>query len=1246
MWTPRRVVLLLAGVLFFGGSYAGYARLLGWLDGLPQLPEKFQRQAAPGLLPPERATSPTVERLKEAFGPDCPEQSDQNYPTKLEFRNGESSVVLAAGAAPLIPNSNRMTLAPFSLAVFGKPLPPHLRQPGEVVEISTFHADKAILEFDRPINNPNDMNRARLLRLELVSEPEQALPDPRRGVVHITTNQRSADPNRYMVLRTPGPVFYRDPKNNPEAGTGPDVWTDAAVEITDRQNLPRAYGAPAPATALARGTDLRDPAAVPAILSGQRLPPPTITAIGMKVYLDPEPKQPSANPLPKKPEGSAGFSGVRRIELRERVLINLWVDARQGFVGGTAAGPAADTPPPPKTGSALALVEPPSATAGVVGSTFYASQSARQLDRALLQIETLGPFAYDVEKNLARFETLPQADPKLPNDVQVTRIPPRGTGQQKLFTQVLEIEFNGPPTAGAAPPAPGAPPKPDDAGGSSFKLLHAWTTTPGRYLTVASEDDRLEAYGHDLLFEQAANRTTLIGAPLYAVRSNEPKAKVEKAGGSVLTAGAPNRPAKLVMEPGPGPDKKTVANVEGPGQIEMVEPGADATPTRAFWLTRMTHAKETLNGRELDRLTFTDGAKFEDTKADYWLKGKELKLWLESGGKPDGPTKALPQRLQATGDVTSHSADFDIEQAEFLSVMFRDGTPPPPPKVTAPVGPPAPPPMAAAPVIPPPTPLDPKAPPAEPPKEKPKPPLKLKARVVDTWVVRYPVPKVDPKVDPKADPKPDPKAAEKPDPKPDPKADAEPALKYELEKARCEGQVIVHQDPDDPEKPRGLDVQGNTLLLDKTPDGSVMTVTGTEKEPGQVHHEGMSILGPKVVIDQLHNVCTVEGGGALSMPAGSDLSGNELKEPETLVVLWRDSMIFSGSTKTAEFVGRVRATQGDSGVICHTLQVHLDREVYFNQLGKKDNPKAAAAVPKDPRAKDAKDPGAKPKENDGPKVERVYCYPAPEDNADEPKGSGTVTFVQVERDETGKVVKVQQVVARELTVFTQAQDDGRGEKYQKVMAHGPGTVRIWQPGDRDMTGPTPGQPPMPQPPPQQPPGAPKTAAAKPPEMEMKLTIVTFSGRMDMKDKGKVYQEATFRGDVLVLHAPAESPTANVERHRMPPRSVVLTCSEQLVVSTHKRKDAPPAQRMDATGNAFIRSDEYDGWGELITYDGQFVVLEGRGTSQARIMSRFQNTENSGKRIVYNRSTGGYRVDESYGGTIQQSGPAAPPPKKK
>src|SRR5205823_2368381 len=139
---------------------------------------------------------------------------------------------------------------------------------------------------------------------------------------------------------------------------------------------------------------------------------------------------------------------------------------------------------------------------------------------------------------------------------------------------------------------------------------------------------------------------------------------------NVLTAGTAAQPGVLVLEPGPG--KKTVATVRGPGRVELFDAAANANTITATWQTSLTHTKETVNDREVDLLTFTGGAMFEDKQADYWLKGKVLKLWLQSakadaekvGKKADAPAQPLPHRLQAIGDVTSHSAEFDIEQAE------------------------------------------------------------------------------------------------------------------------------------------------------------------------------------------------------------------------------------------------------------------------------------------------------------------------------------------------------------------------------------------------------------------------------------------------------------------------------------------------------------------------------------------------------------------------------------------------------
>ena len=243
--TPRRILLLMGGLFAFGAIYAIYAHAVGWLDGLPVLEERMLVAAENVFRPPVRPTSPTSDQLKQAFGRSAPEAEPAFYPTQLAFRNGDSTLVLASGSPPSRPGSNRVTLIPFSIAIFGKPKPAHLLQPGEVNEITTFHSDKAILEFDRTIDTPADMNTAKLIRLELISDPEQAIPasDPRAGMVHVTNNQRSGDPNRFLALKSVGPVFYRDPKyaKGPDQ-LGPDIWTDAPIEIVDRGNVPRKPG--------------------------------------------------------------------------------------------------------------------------------------------------------------------------------------------------------------------------------------------------------------------------------------------------------------------------------------------------------------------------------------------------------------------------------------------------------------------------------------------------------------------------------------------------------------------------------------------------------------------------------------------------------------------------------------------------------------------------------------------------------------------------------------------------------------------------------------------------------------------------------------------------------------------------------------------------------------------------------------------------------------------------------------------
>ncbi|HEX4608230.1 MAG TPA: hypothetical protein VH092_08490, partial [Urbifossiella sp.] len=476
----------------------------------------------------------------------------------------------------------------------------------------------------------------------------------------------------------------------------------------------------------------------------------------------------------------------------------------------------------------------------------------------------------------------------------------------------------------------------------------------------------------------------------------------------------------------------------------------------------------------------------------------------------------------------------------------------------------------------------------------------------------------------------------------DPASRPAAATKYNLRQAHCEGsekvngQVapLVHQDPTDPAKhPRGLDIFGTTLHLDQTPDGGVMTVTGESGRPGEVHHEGMSVVGPKVVIDQLRNKMTVDGTGSLVMPAGSSLSGGEpqparpaapaggrpaAEAPPSppVVIFWRDQMMFEGALKSAEFIGRVRATQGETAVVCHTLQVFFDKPVLFNQARQP----AAAAGPKS----DAK-------------IERVHCYPAPGDSPDEPEGAREVQYTEVVRDPAGRITKWQFLKGQSLEMTARVADPGGKEPYQLVTATGPGQLRIWQYGEKDATR-TPG------PNPPAPAAAVRPAARRPePEGEMKLTVVTFAGRMVGKDKGKLYQEAVFYSEqqgglpIEVVHAPAAGPGVEIPPANPPLGTVTLRCADRLVVSTYKPENAPAAQRMDAFGNVFIRSDEYDGWGEIVNSDGRYVTLSAAGNALARISHRFNRTMNTGRKITYDRTTGDFQVDGSSGATIQNQG---------
>jgi hypothetical protein len=1207
MWTPRRILLFLLGLFGFGAAYTGYAHFLGSIDGLPTLPAKYLIAEHGVAEFPADTITPTVAKLIEAFGPDCPERNDAAYPIKSHMP--EDGIVFAAGRPHWGGEPSKfVTLAPFSVALYAKPRPPHEQLPGEVVEISTLHADKAILEFDRPVGSDKDLlsNKAKLVGLELRSDPTPFTNDKRNGRIHITNNQRSVDPNKALIFKTPGPVFYRVADPDKPNSAAPDIWTSAAVQVENRENMPRPLrgaslpAVPVPGVGPMIGTDV-----VAEMILGIHTPPPTITADGMKIYLKPSSPS-SSDQQPGVKKRSPAFAGVRQIELSENVVMNLWVDGKSGFPGSTAASSntlSEGTKPVPG--------DPPLGAAAVIGGLADGGiLSGRLAEKSLVQIRTLGPFKYDYATNAARFEIAAQANPHLPNHVEVTRLSAHGT-RDYLVCQLLELEFDRPLTQGGIDPPSGR----NAIDRETSPALKAVKAT-GEHVYISAEAERLEAQGTALIYRtglpdpkepnRTYTQTVLHGAPLLAVREK-----------NKLEAGRTNLPGQLVLttvEPLPESEqtKETRATVRGPGQVELFDPVTNDMTMRAVWKDSLEHAKDQLGGRNLDLFVFAGGGRFEDPKGTFELAADTLKLWLDNTEKDN--RQPLPFRLQGVGNVHGRSEDAIIRDTDHLNVMFNEvsgvsqSTAVATGSIDVPIAAPSQPsanvsntPVAVAP--PPPLlvePLQPAPPPAK------KNPFYLSAKNVEVWVARRPPEKND-----------------------KPQAQQEMAVRYELDRARCDGRVLVHQEPADPDKsPKGLDIAAATLHLNRAAAGHAMTAIGSEQLAAEVHFENVSLSGPHIVIDQPNNLVRVTGKGWLRMPSGSDLGGQNLAKPADLTVVWQDRMRFSGERREAEFLGRVQAEQrteklhapaepsttdstwSRSYALGHRLEVTFDRPIYFNQF-KMDREK--------------KQPNEKTE--DSPKIETVVCSPAPEDSeAGRVAGATRVVFAEeVFSSRTGKHVKAQRIEARVLELRTQG-----GTTF--ATASGPGETRTLQIGDKNLASP----------PPNVLGAAPTRTAMKPADAEeMKLTVVRFGGRVQVKDQRGIFQKAVYEDAVRVFHVPSENLNERIEEHAAPPRSVVLRCTDTLTVTQYKATDGSESTRqMEAVGAAKVQDDLYIGDGHTVTYDGALIVLRGYADGLATLRQRLRATDQTkyytGREIIYDTRTGAANARESSGGLISNT----------
>lgn len=869
MWTPRRLVVVISGLLLFGSGFTVYTRFFGSIDGLPPLPETFTQAIIDGSKIPDISINrgPFMARLRQAFGQDCIEQT-----YNLKFENREKGILFAAYESKIL-DDGRVLLQQISVAIFAK----------TSHEISTVHADRAFLTFDRPVRKIEDVGNHKVVVAELISDSDYPTNDPRKGKIYITNNRRTPEPDDDMILITPGPLHYLDePKP-----TQPHIWTDSDVELTDRQNRPAATQ-----------------------IESQERQKPTVTGEGMRVFLTREADS-KAGKTRKEKKTTSSVGGVERIELDHKVRMNLWTESRNMF-GGAAKSPA-----PKQAPKAPANEKPPA------------------VEKVLITIQTDGPFSYDMTKEIAHFEMAPPRDPTILEYVKVTR-KAKGNSEDTLSSDYLDVQFNRHSNQAKSPSSAktNSPPQVNDGPSENdmeIDTVHAW----GKNIALSSDEEALFAYGNDLFYDARIKQTVLKGAPMHAVKDGNLIRAPE-----LTMANLDDKEKQHARARGPGSigmgefDPKTQQHgrqAYWKDWLIITKVNEQGKTLDLVTLIGSAQFIDTMNDQSLRAhqlklwlLSNDDktGAKQPPQSADK----RDLKKTATNKSQTPENKQPLPRRLEAMRDVVTRSPDLIVHKADYLNVWFKDIPPPNIANEKLPDARESP----ATRVIPfdsegdsrkqvpkksggnpeaklpspgsgpqsksiPPTPATKKDPPIE----------LRRAERIEVWVNRS-------------------------------------EGKNELDKVHTEGNVIIHQEPTK-ENERGVDIEGHMVDMERYPEGNHLIVTGNEQKLGEVHFDSVSIVADAINIDQRDNSASVKGPGSMRLKSATGLDGKE--KPKTnekgkqkekgkdsyIDIFWNHGMELDGPINSVRYEGAVQAVQDDGKVLCETMQVWLDRPLYLNQ---------------------------------------------------------------------------------------------------------------------------------------------------------------------------------------------------------------------------------------------------------------------------------------------------------------------------
>jgi hypothetical protein len=876
---------------------------------------------------------------------------------------------------------------------------------------------------------------------------------------------------------------------------------------------------------------------------------------------------PAGKPGARKQKGES-VTGVKSIVLHSNVTMHLYVDGQSGFPGGNRDRPAAA--PQPKTATGPATPPP---------------------EKAHVKIHTDGRFRYEVGKDydIARFDA-PEGDTgRRPRDVEAKRtLDSLGTVDQ-LVCEHLELRLRrreSHATQGDPPPSATSPDK-------SLDIETAHATGADGMVVLTSDAEKLIAKGSDLFYDSSKLLTILKGQPMMEADKDH----------NVICA----RELRILEHKPASPNEKSYQTLTGigPGTVDLID--RNTVPLkkvmRATWQDTLVSTKDGPH----DLLTFTGNATFLDYEHKQTLGADTLKVWLQpkenqppaapkstpaapppqvtAAGQPTPATdqkSPRPDHLEAIGNVTANSAEMKIHDTARLLVWFKDvlgdGNLPATvsPLANAKKG------ETQAMT----TSGSPRELPAGPPTQTPQ-------RQTLSTPGAIPAPGKQPTLQLAGPPKP---ASE---PRPiDLSARSVEAwvLRSEsrntLDKVWTEGNVHVKQAPASPED-KGVIIEGDTLQMNYRPEGNLLIVNG---DLAKLRMDKIYICGPEVSIDQATNKAWVTGGGGMIMESKTNFQGDQLAKPVPLEVQWSESMLFDG--KYAEFHKGVQATQAGGAMLSDRMDVYFDRAISLKEGAKGDQPPA--------------------------RVQNLVC-------------DHNVEVIE-ETKQGDKLIKYQKLVSPSVNMTALEADDfpppapnangSPPNSGNEVRATGPGKLTMWQVGGADPME-RPAEPTAPKPQPK----ATTKQGSKTTEEPMKLTYVSFEKSMYANSKKN---KADFYENVRVLNFPCDNPKMKVDfdemLEKMPQGGMYLRC-DQMEVLSRAVKGGRSHQEMTAVGHVIVQSNNITGRATKVTYNEEKDQLIFDGGEDGRATLNKVETPGArpkvieGKKIIYIRKTGEYKVDE-------------------